>query len=224
MLWVRIRFLMVVTLAVGIASGGAGVFVLGSQEPPKGARQPVAKPSTNTNAQASQPKISKQAPDQPAIDVPRARLRAQQLATRKAKAAHEIAKATRALAEIAVEEYEDVNYPQDLGTVEGEIKLADSDLTRSEDRVDWARRMFDKGYVSKAQKESEELSLKKAVFTVEQAQSKKRVLVAYSQDTVKKLKSEVEKAHSDELAKEATWNLEKAKEIDLERQLGLRTN
>ena len=38
------------------------------------------------------------------------------------------------------------------------------------------------------------------------------------------LKSEVQKAHADELAKEGIWNLEKAKETALTRELRLNTN
>ncbi len=69
--------------------------------------------------------------------------------------------------------------------------------------------MFEKGYVSAATKVSEELTLKKARFALEQAQSKKKVLVEYTRDkTIKELQSEVEKARSDELAKKATWELE----------------
>ena len=63
-------------------------------------------------------------------------------------------------------------YPSDLATVEGEIKLAESDLTRSEDRLDWAKRMFDKKYISQAAKNSEELALKKA--TVRQGTSREQ--------------------------------------------------
>ena len=51
---------------------------------------------------------------------------------------------------------------------------------RAEDRLDWARRMFEKGYVSKATKVSEELNFEKAKFTLEQAQSKKNVLEKYT--------------------------------------------
>ena len=131
MLWIRLRFLAVATLAVGIASGGASVYVRGSQEPAPKDGQPVPKRPTTTTAQATQPEISKKAAGQPAAAEPRARLRAQQLATRKAKASYEIARLTRELAEIAVEEYEEVSYPRDLATVEGEIKLAESDLARS---------------------------------------------------------------------------------------------
>ncbi len=85
-------------------------------------------------------------------------------------------------------EYTEGIYIQDLATVEGEIKLAESDLTRSEDRLDWARRMFDKGYVSMATKVSEELTFKKAQFALEQAQSKLKVLTQYTKEkTIKEL-------------------------------------
>ena len=144
----------------------------------------------------------------------------QKITTKSAEANYENAKLTREVAEIAVVEYEEGIFKQDLATVEGEIKLAESDLSRSEDRLDWARRMFDKGYVSMATKVSEELTLKKARFALEQAQSKKKVLVDYTKGkTIKELKSEVEKARSDELAKKATFELEDSKEKKLERQI-----
>ena len=117
-------------------------------------------------------------------------------------------------------EYVEGIYKQDLATVEGEIKLAESELSRSADRVDWAQRMFLKGYVSLAQKVSEDLALKKARFALEQAQSKKKVLVDYTRDkTIKELESDVKKALSDELAKKATHELEAGKEKKLVRQI-----
>jgi HlyD family secretion protein len=144
----------------------------------------------------------------------------QKITTKSAEANHENAKLTREVAEIAVVEYEEGIFKQEYATVEGEIKLAESDLSRSEDRLAWAQRMFKKGYVSKATAVSEELTLKKARFALEQAQSKKKVLVDYTKGkTVKELKSEVEKARSDELAKKATWELEVSKEKKLDRQI-----
>ena len=75
-----------------------------------------------------------------------------------------------------------------------------------------------------ATKVSEELNFKKAEFTLEQAQSKKKVLTKYTREkTIKELESEVKKAHSDELAKQATWELEKGKENKLEKQIGICT-
>jgi HlyD family secretion protein len=225
MSWIRFRFLTVATLAVGFALGGASVYVHGFQQPvPDDGRQ-VSKRPTNATAQSPQTKTSKQATGETATTAPRAKLRAQQMATRKAKANYEIARLTHELAEIAVEEYQEVNYPRDLATIEREIKLAKADLTRSEDRVEWARRMLEKHYIEPGQKISEDLNFQKAKFTFEQSQSRLNVLEQYTKiKTIKELKSEVEKSLSDELAKKQAWNLEKAKETELERQLGLKTN
>jgi HlyD family secretion protein len=160
------------------------------------------------------------------IHVLRARWRAQQMHARKAEAEYQSARLTREVAEIALLEFEEAIFSADLATAEGEIKLAESDLARAEDRLEWARKMFDKGFVSNTTKISEELTQKKARFALEQAESKKKILVSYTKPkTIKELRSEVEKAHADELAKEAAWDLEKAKQqIELERQLRLKTN
>jgi hypothetical protein len=131
-----------------------------------------------------------------------------------------MARLAREVAEISQEEYATVVFALDLATVEGEIKLAESDLKRAEDRVDWARRMFDKGFISQAQKASEELVLQTSRFAVEQAQAKRHVLVEYTKSKkLKELQSEVEKARAAELARQAAWEAEKAKQDELERQL-----
>lgn len=144
----------------------------------------------------------------------------QKIATQGADAAYQQAKLTREVAEIAVKEYEEGIYQQDKATINGEIKLAESDLARAADRVDWANRMFDKGYVSRAQKVSEELNHQKARFALEQAQSKLSVLENFTKaKTIKELKSEVEKALSDELAKKQTFELEREKEAKFEKQI-----
>lgn len=144
----------------------------------------------------------------------------QRISTEGAKAAYEQAKLTREVAEIAVKEYEDGIYGQEKATINGEIKLAESDLARAADRVEWANRMFDKGYVSLAQKKTEELNLQKAQFALEQANSKLKVLDQFTKaKTIKELRSDVEKALSDEKAKEQTYDLEKQKEAKYERQI-----
>ena len=52
----------------------------------------------------------------------------------------------------------------------------------AEDQLDWARRMFDKGYVSIAEKVTNELKLKEARFAIEAIQSNKKVLVDYTRN------------------------------------------
>jgi len=144
----------------------------------------------------------------------------QVIATEGAKAAYLNAKLTREVAEIAVKEYTDGVFLQEQQTVKGEITLADAERKRAEDRLEWSDRMYKKGYVSKAQNLADEVSLQQKNFSLEQAQTKKRVLEDFTKEkTIKELQSDVEKARSDELAKEQTWDLEKKKQAKLEDQI-----
>jgi hypothetical protein len=136
----------------------------------------------------------------------KARWRAQQIVARKAEAAYQTARLEREIAEIRVLEYQ-------------EAGLAESDVSRATDRLAWANQMFAKGFVGQAQRVSEELSMKKAQFTLAQARTKKLVLAKLTKDrTFKELQSEVEKARTEELARKSTWELEKSRETDLERR------
>jgi HlyD family secretion protein len=149
------------------------------------------------------------------LDTDRAResLEDQRITTRQAEANYMQARLTREVAEVAVKEYEIGTFKQQLETINGDIALAQADLSRAQDRFEWAKKMAEKKYVSPAQLVSDELSLKKAKFAVEQNETKKRVLEEYTKaKTIKELRAEVEKARSDELAKRATYELEKARE------------
>ncbi len=89
---------------------------------------------------------------------------------------------------MALNEYKEGLFIHDLVTADADIKLAESNLAHAEDTLDWARRMFDKGYVSLNTKVSEELVLKKARIAVEEAQTKRKVLIDYTKNkTVKAL-------------------------------------
>ncbi len=148
------------------------------------------------------------------------RLAHQKTTTQAAEAAYWNAELTRQIAEIAVIEYTEGIHKQDMATVLGELKLAAADLTRTIDRVDWASRMHAKGYLSKAQMAAEDSALQKACFAVERAVNKRSVLEKYTKEKVtKELKSKVEKARSDELARKATCELERAATDHLARDI-----
>ncbi len=137
-----------------------------------------------------------------------------------AEAGYQSAKLTREVAEIAIAEYTEGIFKQDRETVLGELKRAAIDLTRVVDRVEWASRMNVKGYVSKSQVSAEDIALQKALVALQQAVNKRSVLEEYTKDkTIKELRSEVEKARSDELARKATCQLEMTKTERLERDI-----
>jgi hypothetical protein len=80
--------------------------------------------------------------------------------------------------------------------------------------------MHAKGFVTKQQLTSEDLALRKAFLALEKAMNKRTVLETFTLDkTVKELRSEVEKARADELARKATWELETMKTKHLERDI-----
>ena len=121
-----------------------------------------------------------------------------------ARAAYQNARLTRAVAEVALVEYEQTIFPQEARTIQDEIALADSDLMRAEDRLEWSRHMIAKGYLPRSRLTAEESGLSRAEFAAEQARTKQKVLEHTIKDrTVKEMRSEVETARAEELARKA---------------------
>jgi HlyD family secretion protein len=144
----------------------------------------------------------------------------QETSVRQAETAYQQAKLSREVAEIAIREYEEGTFKQQLETVDGDIALAEAELQRTRDRLEWAKKMADKKYISPGQVTNEELTLQKARFAVEQHKTHKKVLVEYTRlKTLKELRAEVEKARADELSHKATYELEKSKDGGLRRQV-----
>lgn len=144
----------------------------------------------------------------------------QRITVQQAEAAYQNSKLTREVAEIALNEYLEGTYMQDIRQAEGEKALAETEMLRAKDRLKWANQMFDKGYLSNTAKVAEEANLQRATFNKEQAETKITVLKEYTKKKMTTdLNSNIEKARSDELAKEATLNLEKEKESKLTAQI-----
>ena len=152
----------------------------------------------------------------------RDRLASQEIVVHGAQAEALATRIAREVAVLALREFKEGTYKQQLATVEGEIKLAESKLSRAEDTVDWAQRMSKKGYASVAERISEELTLKHAHFALEEAQLQRVILVEYSRDkTIKTLTGAIESARARELAAQAVLEREQTAQKKLNNQLGL---
>jgi HlyD family secretion protein len=97
-----------------------------------------------------------------------------------------------------------------------DIKNAEVELSLAEDQLDEVKaQKADRKKVVTA-----ELALKKARFALERAESRLNVLRTFTKPKrIKQLKSDVEKARSDDLTKKAIWELEAAKMRKLKRQI-----
>ncbi len=161
-----------------------------------------------------------------------------QLAGRKflvdaARARYENAKLGREAAEIRVKEFTDGTFVRDLALAEGEIKIAQEEITTSRDETKRAEDQLAKitqastgsvGEMSiefqfEGKLEVAKLGERRAGFALKQAESKKKVLLQYTkQHRHQELLSDVEKARSDELSAKAMLELELAKTKKLERE------
>lgn len=130
----------------------------------------------------------------------------QAIATLMAEADYLRAQLARVNAEISLAQYIHRTYPQELEALKSEFALAEAERKRAEDRLEWARRMFEKGPIPKSQQLFDKFRHDQKVFAVEQARTKLKVFAQYTKDkTIKELQSEVEKARSDESAKRSAY-------------------
>jgi hypothetical protein len=86
----------------------------------------------------------------------------------------------REVAVMAVNEYKEGTFRQEFAVTESGIKLAEAELSRAKDNLDWVRGIFEKGYTTMAEKVTAELVLKHARFALELGQTKKKILIDYS--------------------------------------------
>ncbi len=149
------------------------------------------------------------------------RLTVEVIVIRGAEADYHAAQLALEVAELAVTEYKEGTFVQNHATVLGEIKLAEANLARAEDRLEWTQRMYEKGYTSLAEKVTEELNLKSSRFALELAQSKLNILLNYTKArTIKSLTAVVETARASELAKRAAIERERSARQKLIDQIG----
>jgi HlyD family secretion protein len=163
----------------------------------------------------------------------------QRITARAAEAAYENAKLAHEVAQLAITEYKEGIYKQELSAVKGEIATVQSAIQRAESRLERTRQgrrrlneiLARKGSAMTPDDIVTDLDVDDRVAATEQTlvrdrialellQAKQDVLQKYTRDKmIKVLEIDLERKHAEELAKRATWDLEKSKEAKLERQI-----
>jgi len=144
----------------------------------------------------------------------------QAITTSSAQARLDSARTTREVAEIAVKEYLEGTYLQSVQAARSDMVLAESELARATDRYQWTERMVAIKYVSDSQKLTDAQTKMKARMDIDRAVTSMRVLQNYTgRKTAISLEAEVEKARVGELAQQAIYERELAKQKKLESQI-----
>ncbi len=161
----------------------------------------------------------------------------QRIAEQRSSAAYQNAKLSREVAEIAVAEYVEGIFKQDLYTLKSEIAGADAARQKAEDRLERTQRARQR--MSEVAKdaaktpadiaaeldivdrlEDAEQRVQKERKTLELARAKLDVLMKYTREkTTKALKVEAERKRTEELGKQEAWVLEKNKVEKLKKQI-----
>ncbi len=131
-------------------------------------------------------------------------------------------------------EYVEGIFLQDNATLQGEVKLAESEAARAQDAVEFTKlrlakiKDVSKGnaadialeYTYEDNALNAERREPKARLALEQAQTKLKFLREHTKPRrTKQLQAEVERLRADEFAKKAVWESEKVKERRLEEQI-----
>ena len=126
-----------------------------------------------------------------------------------------------------LKKYLEGDYPNQLKEAESRITLAKEEVTRSQEKVEWSRRLFNEKYISNTELTADELTLKKDILDLELAENNLDLLKNYThkrrlaqlESDVKQAKMALErtirKAKADVV--QAGANLE-AKKAEFERQ------
>ena len=96
-------------------------------------------------------------------------------------------------AQLNLTKYVEGEYPQELQRAEADINLADEELQRAADKLEWSQRLADEGYLTLMELQADELAARRASIDLKLAQGKLGLLQEYThQQQLEELESEVQ--------------------------------
>lgn len=136
----------------------------------------------------------------------------QRIAYEKARATHIQAEKDYEVAKIAVQEYLEGTYRQQLQDLEANITIALANLGSAENSLQYTERMFRKGYVSPLQLETQKFAVERAKLDLASAKTAKDVLERFTKaKTLQGLESQRDTAEAKKNAEKAAFDLEEGK-------------
>ncbi len=84
------------------------------------------------------------------------------------------------LAKMALEKYEKGDFPEEKRQREADIALADEELQRASEKLDWSRKLAKEGFLTRTELQADELALRRKEIDLEMAKTKMNVLTNYT--------------------------------------------
>ncbi len=94
-----------------------------------------------------------------------------------------------------LEQYREGDYPQELQQAEASITIAEEEVRRARENLEWSRTLEAEGYITRSELEADELALKRRGLDLELARGKRNVLTQYTHvQALEKRKSDIQQA------------------------------
>lgn len=84
------------------------------------------------------------------------------------------------LAKMALEKYQEGDFPQQVRQIEADIALADEELKRASERLEWSQRLAKEGFLTRTELQADELALQRKKLDLEMAQTRINVLTNFT--------------------------------------------
>lgn len=84
------------------------------------------------------------------------------------------------LAKMTLKKYEDGDYPQQLRQFEADVALADEDLKRASEKLEWSQRLAKENFLTRTELQADELALQRKQLDLEMARTKMSVLTNFT--------------------------------------------
>ena len=84
------------------------------------------------------------------------------------------------LAKMSFEKYEKGDYPQQARDYEAAIALADEEMKRALEKLEWSQRLAKEGFLTRTELQADELALRRKEIDLEMARTKMSVLTNYT--------------------------------------------
>lgn len=148
----------------------------------------------------------------------------QQIAVAQSEALVVEARNLHETAKIAKQEYLDGVYVQERQTIESEVFVAEENLNRAKEYLEYSKKLAAKGYVNALQLQADQFAVEKSAKELEAAQTKLKVLDEYTKaKTLTQLESDIATTKARWEAEQHSYNLELEKLKDIEQQIALCT-
>ena len=125
-------------------------------------------------------------------------------------------------ARLALHEYSEGTFVEDLAKQESEVFIAEENLRRAQEYLHYSKRLAERGYIPDAQLDADKFALEKAKKELGVANTKLHVLSTFTKEKMlTQLEAEIQTAEAKLKSRQKTLELENRELVEIEEQISL---